>query len=231
MSNTHQSKSSTANSNESDSTAIKSVITKNNPPRVLVAIANGSEDIEAVTIIDILRRGGVEVVVASVHDDVLITAANGTKISADITLTQLKTFHFADGSQFGFAEEFADSNIFDAIALPGGVPGAEKLRDSEPLIELLEQHDIYDSIIAAICAAPAVVLGTHGFVADKQATCYPGFEEGLIGAQYVADQPVVMDGNILTSQGPATAMVFALSLLANLTGYDETQSIAAGLLC
>lgn len=200
-------------------------------PRVLVPIANGSEDIEAVTIIDILRRGGVEVVVASVHDELTITAANGTKITADILLSQLSNFVFADGSKFGFADEFAHNNIFEAIALPGGVQGAENLRDNAELIELLEQHDIYDAVIAAICAAPALVLGTHGFVADKQATCYPGFEAGLTGAEYIADQPVVMDGNILTSQGPATAMVFALSLLANLTGYDDTQKIANGLLC
>ena len=200
-------------------------------PRVLVPIANGSEDIEVVTIIDILRRGGVEVVVASVHDQQIITAANGTKIEADIVLTQLSSFCFADGAAFCFSDEFSKNCIFDAIALPGGMPGAEHLRDCELLIELLEKHDIHDAIIAAICAAPAVVLGTHGFVAEKQATCYPGFEDGLLGATYISDQPVVMDDNILTSQGPATAMVFSLSLLANLIGYDDTQKIASGLLC
>jgi len=212
-------------------------------PSVLVPIANGSEDIETITIIDVLRRGGVEVIVASVHDDLQVTAARGTKIEADILLTQLNGFHFADGSSFAFTMKEDDtegnleesnteeSNLFDAIALPGGVPGAEHLRDCELLIELIEKHDIHDAIIAAICAAPALVLGTHGFVVDKKATCYPGLEEGLVGAEYIADQPVVMDENILTSQGPATAMVFALSLLANLVGYDEAQDVAAGLLC
>lgn len=200
-------------------------------PSVLVPIAHGSEDIEAVTIIDILRRGGVEVVVASVHDELTITASNGTKIQADILLKQLPDFCFADGRQFGFADEFVDNVIFDAIALPGGVAGAEHFRDCDYLIELLEKHDIYDSMLGAICAAPAIVLGTHGFLSEKQATCYPGFEEKLLGATYISDQPVVMDGNILTSQGPATAMVFALSLLANLIGYDGTQKIASGLLC
>jgi protein deglycase len=153
-------------------------------PTVLVAIANGSEDIEVITLVDVLRRGGVEVVVASVHDQRQIVAARGSKIEADVLLVDV------------------ESHSFDAIALPGGMPGAEHLRDCPQLVAILERHDIEDAILAAICAAPAVVLGTHGFVMDKQATCYPGFEVGLLGARYCADQPVVMDGNILTSQGP-----------------------------
>ncbi|KZM39789.1 protease [Marinomonas sp. SBI22] len=200
-------------------------------PRVLVPIANGSEDIEAITIIDVLRRGGVEVVVASVHDSLQITAARGSKIEADVLLSELENYTFADGSHYSVGEALDENVMFDAIALPGGLPGAEHLRDSELLVDILEKHDIHDAILAALCAAPALVLGTHGFVMDKQATCYPGFEEGLTGAQYVADQPVVMDDNIMTSQGPATAMVFSLSLLANLIGYEETQEVAAGLLC
>lgn len=200
-------------------------------PSVLVPIANGSEDIEAITIIDVLRRGGVEVVVASVHDSLQITAARGSKIEADVLLSELESYTFADGSQYGIGEALDENVMFDAIALPGGLPGAEHLRDSELLVDILEKHDIHDAILAAICAAPALVLGTHGFVMDKQATCYPGFEDGLKGAEYIADQPVVMDENIMTSQGPATAMVFSLSLLANLIGYEETQEVAAGLLC
>ncbi|MCZ2723539.1 DJ-1/PfpI family protein [Marinomonas sp. 15G1-11] len=180
---------------------------------LLVPIADGSEDIETVTIIDVLRRGGVEVVVASVHDRKMIKAARGSNIEADVLLTDV-----------------ADT-MFDAIALPGGMPGAEHLRDSSVLIDMLEKHDIHDALLAAICAAPALVLGTHGFLVDKQATCYPGFETGLTGADYVSDQPIVMDGNILTSQGPATAMTFALGLLANLKGYDVAQEVADQLLC
>ena len=200
-------------------------------PSVLVPIANGSEDIEAITIIDVLRRGGVEVVVASVHDSLQITAARGSKIEADVLLSELETYVFEDGSHYSVGEALDENVMFDAIALPGGIPGAEHLRDSELLVDILEKHDIHDAILAAICAAPALVLGAHGFVMDKQATCYPGFEDGLTGAQYVADQPVVMDENIMTSQGPATAMVFSLSLLANLIGYEKTQEVAAGLLC
>ncbi|MBJ7550920.1 DJ-1 family glyoxalase III [Marinomonas ostreistagni] len=180
---------------------------------VLVPIANGSEDIEAITIIDVLRRGGAEVTVASVHEEKQIQAANGTNIVADVLLTDVS------------------EHMYDAIVLPGGMPGAEHLRDCKLLIDMLEKHDIQDALLAAICAAPAVVFGTHGFVMDKQATCYPGFEEGLKGAEYIADQPVVMDDNIITGQGPAMAMAFSLAVLANLQGIEKTQGVAQGLLC
>ncbi|MCV2404094.1 DJ-1/PfpI family protein [Marinomonas sp. C2222] len=181
--------------------------------KVLVPIANGSEDIEAVTIIDVLRRGDIDVTVASVHQEKQILAARGSNIVADVLL-----------------EEVSDT-LYDAIVLPGGMPGAEHLRDSKLLVDMLEKHDIEDALLAAICASPAMVFGTHGFVMDKQATCYPGFESGLTGAEYIADQPVVMDGNILTGQGPASAMVFALSILGNLKGYEVAQEVADGLLC
>lgn len=181
--------------------------------KVLVPIANGSEDIEVVTIIDVLRRGDIDVTVASVHQEKHILAARGSHLVADVLL-----------------EEVSDT-LYDAIVLPGGMPGAEHLRDCTRLVDMLEKHDIEDALLAAICASPAVVFGTHGFVMDKQATCYPGFESGLTGAQYIADQPVVMDGNILTSQGPATAMVFALSIVGNLKGYEVAQEVADGLLC
>ncbi|TPE49625.1 DJ-1/PfpI family protein [Maribrevibacterium harenarium] len=179
----------------------------------LVAIANGSEDIEAVTIIDVLRRGGVDVTVASVHDVKQVIAARGCRIEADVLLSEVA------------------GKLFDAVVLPGGMPGAEHLRDSKALIDLIEQHDIQDALIAAICAAPALVLGTHGFVMDKQATCYPGFEEHLKGAEYLTDEPIVMDGNIITAQGPAMAMAFSLAVLANLEGYEKAQEVASGLLC
>jgi len=181
--------------------------------KVLVPIANGNEDIETITIIDVLRRGGLTVTVASVHESKEIIAAHGCKLEADVLLT-----------------EVADQ-MFDAIVLPGGMPGAEHLRDCPLLIDMLEKHDIQDTLLAAICASPAVVFGTHGFVVDKQATCYPGFEEGLTGAEYLANEPVVMDGNILTGNGPAAAMVFSLTVLGNLKGYEAAQSVADGLLC
>lgn len=181
--------------------------------KVLVPIANGNEDIEAITIIDVLRRGGVDVTVASIHESKQVVMANGTKVEGDVLLTEVS------------------EQLFDAVVLPGGMPGAEHLRDCKLLIDMLEKHDVQDALLAAICASPAVVFGTHGFVVDKQATCYPGFEAGLTGAEYIANEPVVMDDNILTSKGPATAMIFALTVLGNLKGYETAQSVADGLLC
>ncbi len=181
--------------------------------KVLVPVANGNEDIETITIIDVLRRGGVEVTVASVHDAKQVVMAHGCKLEADVLLA-----------------EVADE-MYDAIVLPGGMPGAEHLRDSELLTNMLEKHDIEDALLAAVCASPSVVFGTHGYVVDKQATCYPGFEDGLTGAEYISDLPVVMDENILTGKGPAVAMVFALTVLGNLKGYETAQKVADDLLC
>jgi len=182
---------------------------------VLVPIANCSEDIEAITIIDVLRRGGANVIVASIHDFKQITTALGNKLEADVLLTDV-----------------ADKQ-YDAIVLAGGIPGAEHFSDCALLIDMLKKHDIQGALLCAICASPAVVFGKHGFVVDKQATCYPGFEKDLIGAEYISDpeQSVVVDGNVITSQGPATAMVFALSVLVNLVGYKAAQNVADELLC
>ncbi|QMV15692.1 DJ-1 family glyoxalase III [Vibrio spartinae] len=182
---------------------------------VLVPIANCSEDIEAITIIDVLRRGGADVTVASVHDFKQITTAFGNKLEADVLLTDVV------------------DKQYDAIVLPGGMSGAEHFRDCALLIDMLEKHDIQGALLCAICASPAVVFGKHGFVVDKQATCYPGFEKDLTGAEYISDpdQSVVVDGNVITSQGPATAMVFALSVLVNLEGYEAAQKVADRLLC
>jgi len=184
-----------------------------NMSKVLVPIANGNEDIETITIIDVLRRGGIEVTVASVHDSKQIALAHGCKLEADVLLTDVA------------------ETMYDAIVLPGGMPGAENLRDSELLTNMLEKHDIEDALLAALCASPAVVFGTHGYVIDKQATCYPGFEDGLTGAEYISDLPVVMDDNILTGKGPAAAMVFSLTVLGNLKGYETAQKVADDLLC
>ncbi|GAB3483971.1 DJ-1 family glyoxalase III [Marinomonas epiphytica] len=181
--------------------------------KVLVPIANGNEEIEALTIIDVLRRGGVEVSVASIHESKQVELAHGCILQADCLLPEVQ------------------DEMFDSIVVSGGMPGAEHLRDSALLVDMLEKHDIQDALLGAICAAPALVFGTHGFVMDKQATCYPGFESGLKGADYVADQPVVMDGNIITGQGPAVAMAFSLTVLANLKGYEVAQEVADGLLC
>ncbi len=175
--------------------------------KVLVPIADGTEEIEAVTIIDILVRGGIEVVVASVMPQLQVKASRGVNLVADVSIDYVK------------AEEL------DLIALPGGIPGAEHLRDSPTLQQLLKQHDAEGKWLAAICAAPQVVLYSQGLLDGAQATCHPGFQDKLPGC---LNGPLVIDQDHkrITSQGPGTAMVFALALVAHLTDQATADQIA-----
>ncbi len=177
----------------------------------LIPVANGTEDIEAVTLIDVLRRAGFSVIVASVGSAREVTCANGTRIVAD-------TLH-ADvaGRSFGL------------IALPGGMPGAEHLRDTPALIAQLRAQDARGALFGAICASPGVVLGTHGLIGARRATAYPGFE-GLLPAGSFVDQRVVRDGHLVTSRGPGTALEFALALVEALGHADLAAQLDTGML-
>lgn len=176
--------------------------------KVLVPIADGTEEIEATTIIDCLRRADADVTVAAV-DNVNITASRGVNMTADTTISD------------------CINQSFDAIVLPGGMPGAEHLRDCQILINMLKQQKATGKIYAAICASPAVVLATHELIDDKNTTCYPS----MIGQLPKGiDERVVVDGNCITSQGPATAMDFALALIEALYDADKRNNIAKALL-
>jgi len=177
-------------------------------PTALVAIADGTEEIEAVTIIDTLRRAGVEVTVASV-DGPQVTASRRVKLLADCRIDACR------------------DRTFDLIALPGGMPGAEHLRDCRVLIDLLRAQAQAGRLYAAICASPAVVLAAHGLLPNK-ATGYPTMAEPL-GSRFV-DEPVVVDGPCVTSQGPATAMAFALKLVEVLCGGERARQVASAML-
>ncbi len=179
--------------------------------KVLIPVADSVEDIETVTIIDVLRRAGFEVSVASIYEHKQITAARGTKIEADCLLSTCLT------------EEW------DLIALPGGMPGAEHLSNHAPLIARLKEQAASDKFYAALCASPAVVLARHGLLSGKQATCYPSMQNKLPETSHAAETTVV-DGNCITSQGPATAMEFALALVAALSGNELRQQLAKALL-
>lgn len=176
---------------------------------VLVAIANSSEEIEAVVAIDVLRRAGARVVVASVEDGREVTCSRGVVLVADKLIG-----------------ECADE-LFDAIVLPGGMPGAERLRDSVALTELLKKQGHRENAwTAAICAAPAVVLASQGMLDGKRATCHPNFVSKLPD-QSEAEGRVVIDGLTLTSRGPGTAFEFALQLVEKLFGREKMQQVAA----
>jgi len=176
--------------------------------KVLVVIADGSEELEAVTIIDVLVRAGADVVVASVSEK-QITASRGVKIVADTLIGDCQ------------------NQQYDLIALPGGMPGAEYLRDCDELIELLKKQKEAGRLYAAICASPAVVLGCHGLLEGKKATGYPSEKLDLPSR---VDEKVVVDGNCITSQGPGTAIEFALKLVELLFGRDKSQEVAEAML-
>ena len=173
--------------------------------KVLVPIAAGTEEIEAVCIIDVLRRAGAEVVVASVGAKE-VTCSRGVKLVADKLLGDCK------------------SDAFDMIALPGGIPGAENLRDSADLTELLKRQAGAGGFFGAICASPAVVLQPHGLLENRQATSHPGFADKLTPNASIESR-VVVDGNCITSRGPGTAIEFALKLVEMLYGKEKAKEV------
>lgn len=179
--------------------------------KVYVFLADGFEDVEALIPIDVLRRGGVEVVTVSVMDDnQIVESAHGVQIVAD---TLAEDCDFSDA---------------DLLLLPGGMPGASNLYNNVRVREaVVAQHEV-GKMVAAICAAPAVVLGQLGILNGKRATCYPGFEQLLQGADYTGELCTV-DGNITTAEGPAAAFPFAYTLLAALTNEQTAQQIAVGM--
>jgi 4-methyl-5(b-hydroxyethyl)-thiazole monophosphate biosynthesis len=178
--------------------------------KVLVPIADGSEEIEAVCIIDTLRRAGTEVTVASV-DQLQVTASRGVKLVADARITD------------------CTNQTYDCITLPGGMPGAEHLRDSAELIGMLRKQKQAGRLYGAICASPAVVLQHHGLLEKVKATCFPALRNKLDPA-YASEERVVVDGNCVTSQGPATAIEFALKLVELLFGPAKAREVGAAML-
>jgi 4-methyl-5(b-hydroxyethyl)-thiazole monophosphate biosynthesis len=179
-------------------------------PNVLVPLAQGCEELEAVTIIDILRRAGITVVSAGL-DDKPVKASRGVILLADMTLEQ------------------AMQQEFDMIVLPGGGPGSDHL-DSDPRIHaLLKQMSAGGKYTAAICAAPKV-LANAGLLDHKSATSYPGVLNHMrLPTTRYLETPVVQDGKVITSRGPGTAMDFALELVEILAGKDKRGQVEAGL--
>lgn len=179
--------------------------------KVLVPLAEGCEELEAVTIIDLLRRARIEVVVAGLQPGT-IKASRGTQLVPDTTLD----------AALGYDD-------YDMIVLPGGMPGAQHLKEDRRIISLLQKMAQQGKYTAAICAAPTVLAET-GLLDDKRATSYPGFLDKMDvpGMTYVTDA-VVMDGKILTSRGPGTAMDFALALIEVLSGKEKRDQVEAAL--
>lgn len=178
--------------------------------RVLVPLAQGCEELEAVTVVDLLRRAGIEVVTAGL-DDQPVHASRGMVLVPDMTL------------------DAALASDYDMIVLPGGLPGADHLRDDPRIIDLVQHMHSEDRYTAAICAAPRV-LATAGLLDNRRATSFPGGiqAENIPGIDYV-DDPVVTDGKVVTSRGPGTAMDFALQLIELLAGKAKRDEVEAPL--
>ncbi|NIN37025.1 MAG: DJ-1/PfpI family protein [Gammaproteobacteria bacterium] len=174
--------------------------------RVLVPLAQGCEELEAVTIIDLLRRAKIEVVTAGLNDEPVV-ASRGVRLIPDISI-----------------DDAIDQN-FDMIVLPGGLPGAEHLDNDMRIKSLLKKMANDEKYTAAICAAPKV-LANAGILSNKKATGYPGFLDNLdLPDTDLKTDPVVIDGNVITSRGPGTAMDFALALIEILSGKDKRYEV------
>ncbi len=175
-------------------------------PRVLVPLAQGCEELEAVTIIDLLRRAGIEVVTAGL-DDKPVVASRKTVLLPDTTLDQII------------------DQTFDMIVLPGGLPGADNLRDDPRIIDLLRRHHQSGHFVGAICAAPKV-LAQAGLLEGHTATSYPGTLDALGETSIrISNDPVVVDDRIVTSRGPGTAMDFALTLIEKLLSPEKRAEV------
>lgn len=170
-------------------------------------IANGFEEIEGLTVVDVLRRAGIECTTVSVTGSEFVTGSHSITVKADCIFDSTAL------------------NDADLLVLPGGMPGTNHLLAHEGLKKLLTEYNAAGKYLAAICAAPSV-LGQHGFLKGKRATCYPGFGDKLNGAEYIADAKVIHDGNIITSRGMGTAIDFSLKLVELLLDASTSAALA-----
>jgi 4-methyl-5(b-hydroxyethyl)-thiazole monophosphate biosynthesis len=179
--------------------------------KILLPLAPGFEELEAVTLIDLLRRAGFDVVVAGVSDGA-VRGSRGTTIVPDMTLDQ------------------ALHRTFDMLVLPGGEPGATHLECDERILDLIRKMNAAENRLAAVCAAPRV-LATAGVLDHKRATCYTGaIDADRFPYVRLEQAAVVTDGNVTTSRGPGTAMDFALELIELLAGKTKRVEVEAKLL-
>ncbi|HKJ87909.1 MAG TPA: DJ-1 family glyoxalase III [Gammaproteobacteria bacterium] len=178
---------------------------------VLMPLAEGFEELEAITIADVLRRGGIEVVLAGLNGTGAVTGSRETRVVPDAALDDVM------------------DREFDMITLPGGMPGVDHLKRDERIKKLIDRHQKEGRFTTAICAAPSI-LAAYGYLEGRQATSNPKFinQVNIGGVDYVED-PVVVDGSLVTSRGPGTAMDFGLKLVEMLAGEEARDKVEEGL--
>ena len=185
-----------------------------------VFLADGFEVSEALTTVNMLRRGGVNVKTVSIYDDRIVTSSNRIPVIADMAFGEFKA-----------STTFGACLPTDVMIFPGGMPGSSNLAAFGKLVDIMQEHYAEGGTLAAICAAPSVVLSLLPNLEGKKMTCYDGFEETLQakGAVYVKEG-VVVDGNIITGRGPGWAVEFGLAILAHVKGQEVADKVKAGLM-
>ena len=187
---------------------------------VYVFLADGFEVSEALTTVNMLRRGGVNVKTVSIYDDRIVTSSNRIPVVADMSF-----------GEFRASTSFGPCLPSDVMIFPGGMPGSSNLAAFGKLMDIMRQHHTEGGTLAAICAAPSVVLCELDDLKGRRMTCYDGFEQAIEekGAEYVKEG-VVKDGNIITGRGPGWAQEFGLAILAHIKGQDTADKVKAGLM-
>ncbi|NLL93520.1 MAG: DJ-1/PfpI family protein [Clostridiales bacterium] len=174
--------------------------------KVCCFLATGFEEVEALSVVDILRRGNIDTIMVSISGDLFVTGSHNITIKADMKI------------------EDVDFDSVDMLFLPGGMPGTTNLSGCKVLCDNIVDFNAKGKRLAAVCAAPSI-FGDLGILNGKKATCYPGFEERLVGATVVKDR-VITDGNITTSRGIGTSLELGLELLKLLTNKESADSMA-----
>ena len=187
---------------------------------VYVFLADGFEISEALTTVNMLRRGGVNAKTVSIYDDRIVTSSNKIPVIADMAFGEFKA-----------STSFGPCLPTDVMIFPGGMPGSSNLAAFSKLMDIMQQHHAEGGTLAAICAAPSVVLSLLPDLNGRKMTCYDGFEQELQakGAEYVKEG-VVKDGNIITGRGPGWAVEFGLAILAHIKGEETAAKVKAGLM-
>ena len=175
----------------------------------VIFLANGFEEIEALTVVDVLRRASLRCDMCSI-EDIEVTGSHGITVKADLVISDL-----------------VEEN-YNCLILPGGMPGAKNLKENKKIIELVKSFNKAGDLVAAICAAP-IVLKEADIIKDKKITSFPGVRSELVGCDY-QEEIVVQDENLVTSRGPATAIQFAIQLAENLSGKETSEKLRQDML-
>lgn len=179
--------------------------------RVLVVLADGFEEVEALAPVDVLSRAGAQVVLAGLYDT-CATGSHNVKVETDILISQ------------------AELDSYDAVVIPGGMPGALNLAANNDVSKRILNHYSNGKIVAAICASPAVVFGPLGILENRRAVCYPGMEKQCPDVNF-SEERVCVDANVITARGAGCAMEFGLEIVRALFGSEVSNNIAKSMVC